>query len=628
MREVRCIIKFLVQANIVVIAIAIGIGLACGGKNSPLPAATNLGIVPRDAAQLGGASFLRMVARTVDSAVATANDDWNETVLSATDVCAVPGAGDSCRVAGRTAAARPAATTAAIAIPTASAKSVGAKSCATAPLRTSSATDDHGHGTIHYFCSIGGSDSYDGLSPYHAGGLHGPKASLAAIASTFNSMAAGDTVALCLDGRWTGVLGTIHNSRCMAANTCDFREYPVGGSGAKPIISGSGGAVFSFSVGASVFTSGMRFWNIEVQPGEGGTGFWLTGAAYGGAKDVDICNVTFSGGDSGVVDQFDDERITVRNCRFMNTKKHAILAGSNDLLVDSNYFENCGSADARTHTIYIQQKPYSSPSGAYLRERVINNEIHVSACGGSIVIAHGRHNDMVIENNLIDASAATDWVQAVTPDTGQYLATCSGIEVDCQYDLAWGLCTNSGARVRRNRVFLGGAAWGVRVSQCPNCELTDNVFVNIRGGDGIRIGYDSYGTLPSDNMKIENNTIYMMQGGGYGIVIGEGSGHVVTNNAVWYPTGIGGPWPHVKGASATVNANNRSQTTPGNAAAWWKSPAGKPTADFTPGVGSPLIRAGNSTYYSPTAPAGAKWTASDSGKSRSPPIDIGALASP
>jgi hypothetical protein len=433
-------------------------------------------------------------------------------------------------------------------------------------------------------------------------------------------MPAGDTVALCRGGSWTGSQFNVNNPRCAAANTCDFRDY---GTGARPIINGGTATLFNFAAGANVFTSGVRFWNIDLRFSPGGIGFWMTGAAYGGATDVDICNLSQTGGDGSVVDQFDDARITIRNSQFYNTVKHAILAGSDDLVIDSNYFENCGATDSQVHTIYVQQKPYTNPNGAYMREHVTNNEIHVNACGGSVLIAHGRHNNAVIENNLIDASAASAYVSG-TPTAGQYTSTCTGIEVDCQYPTSWGTCTNAGAAVRRNRVFLGGGAWGVRMSQCPNCTLTDNILVNARGGDGIVIGYDDYGTLASDNMTIQNNSVYVVQGGGWGMRVGEGTGHVITNNAFWYPTGVNGPWPYMQGGSATVNANNRSQTTSGSATSWWVSPGNTPAANFTLPPSSPLIGTGNSTYYSPTAIGTVTWSATDKGVTRGLPVEAGA----
>ena len=162
--------------------------------------------------------------------------------------------------------------------------------CATAPLRTSAATADHGCGTVHYFCSSGGSDSNDGLTSST------PQASWSAVISTFNSLRGGDTVALCRGGSWTAFHGgDIYNANCDVNNTCDFRDY---GTGSLPVISYSGSG-YLFSVRKAGHDEGYRWWNIHVENVSGKEIDWIFA---NDVSDVDICNTEVHGGNLAIQD--------------------------------------------------------------------------------------------------------------------------------------------------------------------------------------------------------------------------------------------------------------------------------------------------------------------------------------
>lgn len=507
--------------------------------------------------------------------------------------------------------------------------------CSTAPYRTSTATADHGYGTVHYFCNcdagaaggcVNGDDANTGLDSTH------PKRTYGAIATTFSSMPGGDTVALCQGGAWTGQYGGVANSNCTATATCDLREYPIGGAGPAPLFNGAGsGYMFTFSGN----NEGYRFWNVKVQLGAGDTGFWTTGQAYSHyLAYFDLCNVTMDGGLLAIGIQYGNGPITIRNSHFSNFSQHAILAGNNNLTIDSNVFTNngaypCAQGNGMCHQVYIAGGAASDNAGpnGWTNETVSNNQFIATGsgfCGGPQVIAHGKHYGLSIVNNLIDTTATTS-------STG---GGCYGIDVSCQYgDFG---CQYQNLKVQRNRIFQGvESGFALGVSNAAGPLVTDNIVYMASQSNGI--GVPAYSkcsglTPPCTNMQtsdaiVQNNSVYMPGGviaGGAGVMVGgEGSGYAVDDNAVWTTTSGGGSCQLVSSTTVHTPAGNMCRTSGALATAWWIAPGVQ--GNFTPAAGSPLIGAGDPTYYSSTGIGSAVWSPTDYGVPRSPPIDAGAL---
>lgn len=496
--------------------------------------------------------------------------------------------------------------------------------CASAPLRTT--------GPVYYYCDCQagaaqgcqtGDDSRDGLTPETA------RQTVANAISRFNGMAAGSTVAFCRGGVFSQTAGGyFRNASCTAANPCDYRDYtPSGMSGAPRPLFRLGSVPF---VDMSNGGHGFRFWNIDARiaysgnNGDGAYGFWITGSA----TDVDICNIGVDGAQAGVVEQSTNQRITIRNSQFANIHDMGILAGSNDLLIDSNAFRDCGVAQTtRLHTIYVEGGDPSQlgTTDGYQNERIVNNDFFASLCNAVLVEAHGRHSGMAIENNRIVADNAA--------------GGCYGIEVGGG-GYPYAIYMNQ-VSVRRNRVLLdsgstAGAARGVAVSNCLNCTVSDNSIALLPlGAVGIDLGViaarpagmggndSSYADQSNSGSVVQNNSIYLPNVG-YGAtgihVNNEGSGYVIENNAVWLGTSA---TTCVSSAAPTLRVGNNycaQRGTPAASVLWTNAPEG----DFTLASGSPLIGYGSSTHYSPMAMSPA-WSPTDAGVARTPPIDAGAF---
>ena len=530
--------------------------------------------------------------------------------------------------------------------------------CATALLRTSSETADHGYGTVHYFCSSGGDDSHDGLSPST------PKASWSAAVSTFNSMPAGDTVALCCGGSWSasGIAIAVYNRNCRADNTCDFRDY---GTGNLPVISFNGpGFQYLFSVRQPGHDEGYRWWNMDVENVSGEEIDWFFS---NDVSDVDICNIEVHGGaiaiqdNGGDVGQARNNRFTIRHSAFSNIRDQGLLVGSSNFTVDSNVFTNVG--DSTTcgmfcHAIYFQEEdvgPRSETNGMETQNlRITNNKITMDlsiACGSEMIKIAGRQNNGLVENNYMLALNATT-------------NSCEGIGVSGS-----GYSTAAWFRAmtyRRNRIFLlgnpvpsqvgivldghGTVASDVngqsvyKLNQAvPPAIVADNIIV--LGGKypgGIVYKANSSAASPAGDVTsgiiTYNNNIYFpnAQSGSVGITTNwgrsSGDSYVVQDSAVYAPrsTCISNPRGFLGGRSTpnycrTADGPTNGLSSDALSVVWTDAGEG----DFSLPVGSPLIGAGSPMYFDPyaVAPRDVRWTVRDLSESRTAPIDIGAVSS-
>ena len=518
--------------------------------------------------------------------------------------------------------------------------------CTTAPLRTS--------GTVHYFCSNGGSDSNDGLSSST------PKASWSVAISTFNSIPAGDTVALCRGGSWTASTSYVNNRNCRADNTCDFRDY---GTGNLPVISFNGPAYdHLFTLDTPGHDEGYRWWNIDVENVSGKEIDWFF---HNDVSDVDICNIVVNGGALAIQDQGGDvgqarnNRFTVRNSAFSNISGQGLLVQSSNFTVDSNVFMNIGDSTACgmfCHAIYFQEDDIGERSETHGMEaqnlRIINNKITMDssvACGSEMIHIAGRQNNGLVENN---------YMSAVNPgETG-----CQGISATGSgyQNAAWFRAMT----YRRNRIFLLGNSGPTQVGivldghgtvasdvngqsvytlnqAVPPAIVADNIIV--LGGaypQGLNYQTNTSGASPAGDVTsgiiTYNNSIYFpnAKSGSVGITteFATGNNYVVQNNAVYAPSGtcIDSPNGFLAGRNTPNYCRTASGATNGLSSdalgVVWTDAA---NGDFSLPAGSPLIGAGNPTYYDPyaVAPTEVKWTAVDLPETRVAAIDIGAVSS-
>lgn len=422
-----------------------------------------------------------------------------------------------------------------------------AQGCAAEPLRST--------GQIHYVCDcqtgadskcVAGNDSNNGLES------SSPLQSFSKAASVFGSLRAGDTVAFCRGGRWNLSKGSgFSNSGCQKTNTCDVRDYGppwADGSEAKPSIwlnGGSGGSTLMTFIHAAQHFEGYRVLNLDLHGTGKDNGLFF----YNETTDVDLCNLTMDGfatsvqmggGDSPAFGV--QSNIVLRGSRVTNNTDIAYLATCDFCAVEDNYFDNNGVRSATTHTIYFASQAYKVGGQWVVHTshglRLARNEIHHSAqqCLGAPVVVHGRHEDVVIENNVIDASSAAD--DCWGPGVG-----CGGYGYGCWF-------RNT---VIRGNTFRNLGNVGTDNSQCTGCTIENNLFVMNRGGTAVTLGgtkprpagdstYNEWDGAVDDstnNAIVRNNTFYLADAStaASAIEVFSGTGHVIENNAIMFAGG-------------------------------------------------------------------------------------------
>ena len=505
------------------------------------------------------------------------------------------------------------------------------ESCAAEPLRAT--------GQIHYVCDcqagaaascVAGNDNNSGTSP------SSPLQTLSKAASIFSSMSAGDTVALCRGGRWNVTQGVgFSNAKCSKTNTCDLRDYPSpsgNSSDGLPSIwinGGSNGATtFSFSH-QPAHQEGFRVINLDLHGTNTDTAFFF----WNETTDVDLCDLSMDGFNISVNMSGGDQptygtpaNITLRGSRITNNSNIGYIAVCDNCSVEDNFFDNNGVATATTHSVYFASQVWTVNGQTVVHTttgmRLSRNEIHHSAiqCNGSPVVVHGRQQDVVIEDNIIDAVNAADGCWG--PGVG-----CGGYPYGCWF---------RNTIIRRNTIKgLGNA--GSENDNCLDCLIENNLIIMTRSGNAINLGgkpprvagdssytrWDGQPDDPTNNAVVRNNTIYFTNAAasGQGIAVSSGTGHKVQNNAIYFAATTPGPSDNlcyrVSGsATSAIAAADYNVCLIPSGAHWsgssglsdWQTATGfdthskmtdpmftNPTTDFTPAAGSPLVNAGDAT---------------------------------
>lgn len=419
--------------------------------------------------------------------------------------------------------------------------------CAAEPLRT--------QGRVHYVCDcatgaahgcVPGSDGNDGLAPAS------PLRSYAKAAEAFASLAAGDTIAFCRGGRWNLTTGAgWANSNCRKDSTCDVRDYaPPWAKGDQPppslwIDGGDTGTTLMTFIHPPRHFEGYRVLNLDLHGGKTDVALFF----FNQTTDVDLCNlasdgfgisVQIAGGDSPALGV--SSRIVLRDSRITNNANIAYLAVCDDCAVEDNVFDDNGVRDVFTHSIYFASQAYQVAGRTVVHTshgmRLSRNQIHHSKrrCLGAPVVVHGRHQDVVIEDNVVDAAEADD--RCWGPGVG-----CGGYAYGCWFRGA----------IIRNNVFKGLGNVATDNSNCVGCTIENNLFLMNRDGTAISLGgaqprpegdpaytqWDGSPDAASDFAVIRNNTFYFGEAAtsATAITLYSGRGHVIENNAMVFAPG-------------------------------------------------------------------------------------------
>jgi len=490
-----------------------------------------------------------------------------------------------------------------------------APACATIPLRTT--------GTVHYYCDcragasagcVAGNDANSGLTPALA------KQTAANAWSTFSTMPAGDTIAMCRGGAWGSTSGKLNNSNCpqnggVESTYCDLRDYaPTWGLGAnnpRPLfnVGNADGTLYWDTLGG-----GYRVWNLDLRGNNIGTvGGGGSNMMYllGDVRNLDICNVRMEGLYLGINMQTPTTvatTVTIRSSQFFRFGFSAFYGGTPGMTFDSNYLENNGVLSTQQmHEYYSYGN--DTGNGAGLAMVIKNNHSVTNTtstygkfCHGVRWVFHGNNWSTLFQNNLVEVDGG--------------FADCYGTDVSSSAVIA----NDHNVRFSRNRITYTNNDAGftaMRVANCDTCQTDNNIISLSSAGTAIECGNVSGSGTQSVNQTHYNNSIYL-SGGGTGIIIPSGTGHQVRNNAIW--SSNAGPCVSLIGTTESNDLCGINGTS--LLSSWWVAAT---AGNFKPVNPGSLVGAAHQTYYSPTAIGTVSWSPTDNGILRAAPIDVGAF---
>jgi len=395
-----------------------------------------------------------------------------------------------------------------------------------------------------------------------------------------NGWAAGSTVRFCRGGSHAWTLLRLENPNATKANPITFDAYtPSWGGTARPILftnpAGTDhGSASAFEYGGffdGTNDVGYTFRNIHVKgpgkdqitPGQASRGWLVWGLISNTIYDnVEVDGFTFgfqfsNGADGGNPDTTSGH--IVRNS-YIHHNSMGILGSRHDLTIDDNTLERnndgCSTACSQSHALYIATgRGYAGTSNNRIRIRrnVLRDNSFTAAgnCEGGSMTMHGRFDDILIEENLVETTTGT-------PNTG-----CYGISLNEGYlpeverlsrlVVRGNTVANVGNVCIESNIGGGGAIYENNKciktragGQAPNINLslTDNA-------DSITAGANANNTI------VRNNTFYVtVAASGSLITVNTGTGHSVYNNLAflggaatancWGPTALSNftVWDH------------------------------------------------------------------------------------
>ena len=439
-------------------------------------------------------------------------------------------------------------------------------------ISTANATD-------YYYCDcqagasnqcVAGDDSNNGTS------ISSPKQTFANANSTFNSLAAGDSIQFCRGGSFS-IPGDSQwvNNKCTAANKCAVTAYDLANQTSpqlsRPILTqNSTGHGFSLADGGnSDHEEGYSFSNLDLRctgcVRNSGAGFFF----YNDIDDVVIDNVSINGFNIGVSLQKSNpintgdgklDNITLNNLSIVNSVRQGIQGGANNLTVSNSYFENNGEGTILDHNIYISRGDNTTLKGNELYRSSLDTN---GKCTGAPIVVHGLIDNLLIENNYVHE------------DVGKANQSCWGITVDTGYK-GFEIFTN--ITIRGNKVVNVGNL-SIGVTSCDTCIIENNVILMQQSfsSTAIRAPNKTPDSIDSqqNNVTIRNNSIFTSIGG-TGIDLGtEGTGHIIVSNAVHYSgSGNFNCFNFNLPASAYTAVDNNTCFFPNSNTAQWEAGSG------------------------------------------------------
>ena len=368
--------------------------------------------------------------------------------------------------------------------------------------------------------------------------------------------AAGRTAALCRGGSFVPASAgqfvyTLAVTGCPVGKLCnEVREYPVGGSDPRPLITNPAGNHYLFtSAGYNQDTGGWRFMNLRLKGSwdptkKGNLAFFLYASLGHHIHDLTIENVDMDGFDLAIQDANNaNDAFTIRGNHITHAGRWAFLGGSSDLDLSYNSFVDDGSDNKFDHAVYLaSHAPVSNVTfeGNYVTG--FSTQSGNTNCQGAPINGHGAFDTLLVRGNVMVEDATADpgcWGLAFTNITG------------AKEPIFLRHATFDG------NVVVNGGNTSLLVDNCPDCLIENNLVIQTAnfGGYGLVSPGQPARTLAQlealgctdcttgDDVEtgatLVNNTIYFGAGSANGMnagvgIIAEGQGYVAANNVVTY----------------------------------------------------------------------------------------------
>lgn len=351
----------------------------------------------------------------------------------------------------------------------------------------------------------------------------------------FGGLDAGDTIAFARGGAWESDGGRWVNGNSRAEEPVVITAYaPPWGSGdePRPVLSFPSGHGFGLLNGGNAeHHEGVVIEKLRLIGNTERNGVYL----YNDIDDVLLDSLDITGFRIGVYlagsnppepgSDGRNDRLTLRNSRIADCPTQGFLGAGDGLVIEDCFFDNNGFDKAVfNHNIYISGASETSQGIRILRNELYRSAVVDGQCAGVSLVVHGKHNDLVIEDNI------------VREDVGKARSGCWGIAVDPGYHKEEAF-TNV---VIRGNMVINVGSQAIGVTSCEDCLIENNVVIHQQPfrntGIAVPDRERESDDLPTNRVRIRNNTVYAESDfHGTGIRLqGEGTGHLSVSNVVVY----------------------------------------------------------------------------------------------
>lgn len=368
-----------------------------------------------------------------------------------------------------------------------------------------------------------------------------PWRSIAKLNTRIEGLTAGDRILFARGGSFKDATMSVFIPKSNRHQPVVFESYaPSWGTGqARPILTAAkDNGVFSFAdSGSPDHDEGYVVRGLDLRgTAASGTGIFIyNDVDHILFEDLDIsgfaigvqCSAS-NPPESGGGKSFNDD-ITLRNSRIAGNASQGILTLCHHVVVENNVFDDNGfERPMLDHNVYIEGGEHVLFRGNALINNGRRDRVALR-CQSVALVVHGFVRDLVIENNFIGESNATDACWGLTVDVVNDNESTDGFQ---------------DVTIRGNRIVNVGGL-GIGMVGCQHCAIENNhiMWTTRSKMDHIGIAAPNRPTvaapkdhdLKSDQIAIRNNSIYIASATAYSAGIrshDDGNGHSVVSNLI------------------------------------------------------------------------------------------------